>query len=283
MQRLSILTLVVLLSVTHGLGQRTNPPSRTELASITERGRRLAEYDVAAWYATDAVVAMKPAAGSVACYVCRKSDNIWIVAFGRLNETHEKFLIAYEATQGANAKAFSVKRFEPPKEDTGFFLAAARAIEVSLGDFKGVSRPYNVAVLPADSNQVYVYVIPAQTKQGIFPLGGDARYLVSADGSKIIEKRQLHNAILEFSAPPESESVQGSFHIAVIDDIPEDTDVFHVLSRRPSVPELIATKQYVFQIETDGTINYLMTWEAFKKMKHHTSIGRGRAAPRDLY
>ena len=98
-------------------------------------------------------------------------------------------------------------------------------------------------------------------------MGGDARYLISADGSKIIEKRQLHKAILEFSAPPESGNVQGSFHIAVIDDIPEDTDVFHVLSRRPSVPELIATKQYVFQIETDGTIHYLMTWEAFKKLK----------------
>jgi hypothetical protein len=237
------------------------------LAQITERGRQLAAYDVAAWYASDAVVAMKPAEGSVGRYIAKKNGDVWIVAFGRLNEKRDKFLIAYEATQGKNAKEFSVKKFETPKEDTGFFLSAAEAIETSLADFKGAPRPYNVAVLPADSNQTYVYVVPAQTKEGTFPLGGDARYLVSTDGSKIIEKRQLHISIIEFSAPPASQGLQGSFHTAVLDDIPEDTDVFHVLSRHPSIPELIATKQYVFQIETDGTINYIMTWEAFKKIK----------------
>jgi hypothetical protein len=237
------------------------------LAQITERGRLLAAYDVAAWHASDAVVALQPAEGSVGRYIARKNGDVWIVAFGRLNEKRDKFLIAYEATQGTNAKEFSVKKFEKPKEDTGFCLSAAKAIDTSLADFKGAPRPYNVAVLPADSNQIYVYVVPAQTKQGIFPLGGDARYLVSAEGSKIIEKRQLHISIIEFSAPPSSQGLQGSFHTAVVDDIPEDTDVFHVLSRHPSIPELIATKQYVFQIETDGTINYIMTWEAFKKIK----------------
>jgi hypothetical protein len=136
-----------------------------------------------------------------------------------------------------------------------------------LADFKGTARPYNVAVLPADSNQIYVYVVPAQTKEGIFPLGGDARYLVSADGLKIIEKRQLHISIIEFSTPLDLQEVEAGYHTAVLDDIPEDTDVFHVLSRHPSVPELVATKHYVFRIEPDGTINYLMTTEAFKKIK----------------
>ncbi|HLO00882.1 MAG TPA: hypothetical protein VK208_20660 [Pyrinomonadaceae bacterium] len=267
MYRLIVLTLVLLFSVVPASTQRTSPPSKAELAQITERGRQLAAYDVAAWYASDAVVALKPAEGSVGRYIARKNGDVWIVAFGRLNEKRDKFLIAYEATQGTNAKEFSVKKFEKPKEDTGFCLSAAKAIDISLADFKGAPRPYNVAVLPADSTQIYVYVVPAQTKEGIFPLGGDARYLVSTDGSKIMEKRQLHISIIEFSAPPTSQGLQGSFHTAVVDDIPEDTDVFHVLSRHPSIPELIATKQYVFQIETDGTINYIMTWEAFKKIK----------------
>lgn len=66
--------------------------------------------------------------------------------------------------------------------------------------------------------------------------------------------------------PPNTQKIDSGYHTAVLDDIPEDTDVFHVLSREPSVPELIATKQYVFQIKPDGTINYLMTTEAFKKI-----------------
>lgn len=186
--------------------------------------------------------------------------------FGRLNDKRDKFLVAYEATQSANSKDFTVRKNDPPKEDTGFFLFAAKAIETSLADFKGAARPYNVAVLPANSNQIYVYAVPAQTKEGIFPLGGDTRYLVSVDGSKILEKRQLHISIIEFS-PTANENVQAGFHTAVLEDIPEDTDVFHVLSRRPPVPEYVGTKQFVFRIETDGTINYLMTMEAFKKMK----------------
>ena len=259
--------LVILLSVVPGLAQRTSPPMGAALAQITERGRQLAEYDVAVWCASDAVVAMKPVKGSVARYIGRKNDDGWIVAFGRLNEQRDKFLIAYEATQGTNAREFGVKKFDTPKEDTGFFLFAAKAIETALSDFKGAARPYNVAVLPTNSNQIYVYVVPAQTKQGIYPLGGDARYLVSQGGSKIVEKRQLHISIIEFATPPELQKLEAVYHTAVLDDIPEDTDVFHVISRKPSVPEWVATKQYVFRIEPDGTINYVMTTEAFKKVK----------------
>ena len=265
--RLALLILPILLGVAPAFAQRKSPPTKTELAQVTERGRRLAEYDVAVWHASDAVMALKPTEDTVARYLAKKNGTTWIVAFGRLNEKRDKFLIAYEASQGKSATEFSVKKFESPKEDTGFFLSAAKAIENSLSDFKGQARPYNVAALPNDSNQIYVYVVPAQTKEGIFPLGGDARYLISQDGSQVIEKRQMHISIIEFSTPPTLQKAEAGYHTAVLDDIPEDSDVFHVLSRQPLVPEWIMTKQYVFRIEPDGTINYLMTTEAFKKMK----------------
>jgi len=260
------IVIVLLISIVGAFAQRTRPPSKAELSQISERGRQLAQYDVAAWHASDAVVATKPTEGSVVRYIAKKNDVGWMVMFGRLNDKRDKFLIAYEATQGATPKEFKVTRNVPSKEDTGFFLFAARAIETAVADFKGPARPYNVAVLPADSNQIYVYVVPAQTKVGVFPMGGDARYLISSDGFKIVEKRQLHNSIIEFSFQT-NQRVEAGFHTAVLDDIPEDTDVFHVLSRQPSVPQFIATKQYVFRIETDGTINYLMTTEAFKKIR----------------
>ena len=260
-----LLTLTFLLFTTAASAQRTSPPTKVELAQITERGRQLAQYDVAAWHASDAVVATKPDEGSVERYIAKKEGDVWTVMFGRLNEKRDKFLIAYEATQGATPKEFTVKKHNPVKEDTGFFLVAAKAIATALTDFTGAQRPYNVGVLPGPSNQVYVYVVPAQTENGVFPLGGDVRYLVSADGSKIAEKRQLHKAIIEFSGG--KDNTAAGYHTAVLDDIPEDTDVFHVLARRPSVPEYIATKQYVFRIEPDGTINYLMTMDEFRKAK----------------
>jgi hypothetical protein len=254
------------LSASVTLAQRSNPASKTELAEITERGRQLAEYDRAAWHATDAVLAMKPAEGSVARYLAKKTDNGWIVVFGRFNEQRDKFLVVYEASQGASAKEFNVKKYDAPKEDAGFYLSAAKAVEIALADFRGENRPHNVAILPVKSGQMYVYVVPAQTEQGVYPLGGDVRYLVSQDGSKIVEKRQLHKSIIEFRTPPEQQKVEGGYHTAVLDDVPEDTDVFHVLVRKPSVPEWVATRQYVYRIEVDGAVNYVMTREAFMKI-----------------
>jgi uncharacterized protein YneR len=75
----------------------------------------------------------------------------------------------------------------------------------------------------------------------------------------------MHKAIIEFSMG--GDNVQAGFHIAVLDQIPEDSDVFHVLARTPSVPQFIGTKDFVYFIETDGTARFLMTMEAFRKSK----------------
>ncbi len=265
MIRPTTFVLAILLYGLVAVAQRTSPPSPAELAQVTERGRQLAEYDVAAWYGSDAVMALQPTQGSVTRYIARKKDGSWTVAFGRLNDKRDKFVIAYEAIQKGGPREFIAAKLETRREDSGFFLSAAKAIETALADFKGASRPYNVAVLPATSDQLFVYVVPGQTENGIYPLGADARYLVSKDGSQIVEKRQLHKAIIEFKAGQELDQVAGSFHTAILDDIPEDTDVFHVLVRQPSVPEWVATRQYVFRIETDGTIRYLMKTEDFRK------------------
>jgi hypothetical protein len=257
--------IIVLLFTVVVLAQRTEPASKTELTEITERGRMLYAYDVAAWHSTDAVMALSPPEGSFARYIAQKNASGWTVAYGKLNEKRDKFLIAYEATQGATPKEFIVKKFDTPKEDAGFYLFAARAIDAAIKDFGGATRPYNVAVLPAKENQLYVYLVPAQTKVGVFPLGGDVRYLISADGQKIVEKRQLHKSIIEFSVPEGMKPEMG-YHTAILDDVPEDTDVFHVLAREPKIAELVVTNKYVYRIAEDGTIMYLMTREAFTKV-----------------
>jgi hypothetical protein len=241
---------------------RTGPPTPKELAAITARGRDLAGYDAAAWHASDALQLKQPKEGSIVRYIARKIDKRWSVAFGRLDEKGEKFLIAYEATQGDKPDAFDVKQLNPPREDAGFHATAAKGIDTSLEDFtshfEGEQRPYNVAVLPAEKAQVWVYLIPAQTKPNIWPLGGDVRYLISQDGKKIVEKRQLHKSVIEVEPPKDNNNQQAAgIHTHVLDDTPEDTDVFHVLTRKPPVPELILTKRFVFQVDPAGAIKYV--------------------------
>jgi hypothetical protein len=258
---ISITAAVAVTLVVYSAAGEKEPPPKAVLAAITERGRDLAGYDAAAWHASDAVMAKKPKPGSVTGYLARKTGKGWVVAFGRLDEKKAKYLIAYEATQGKAPDQFTVQAFDPPKADAGFFRSAAGATEAALMDFtehfEGEQRPYNVAVLPAEKDRLWVYFVPAPTKPGVWPLGGDVRYLMSADGIKIHEKRQLHKSVIENESPKDGDQKQvAGLHTHVLAETPEDTDVFHVLTRKPAVPELIRTEHFVFVIEPDGEARY---------------------------
>jgi hypothetical protein len=260
MRDLKLLLLVLLLLFSSGAfaSDRKKPPTAEELAAITQRGRALYEYDEVAWHGSDAVQATKPDSSKLSRFLAYKADDGWHLGFGKLSGDGSKFLLAYEAVQPTGAKEFKVSAFNPVREETGFYATAARAVSLTQKVLTmPVERTYNYAVLPALDNQWFVYWLPAQTDLKVFPLGGDTRYLVSSDGTQILETRKMHNSILETAAVPEGTTAAGGYHTAVLDDVPEDSDVFHVLTRRPSVPEYIASRKYFYEVETDGSIKYL--------------------------
>ncbi|MBS1839882.1 MAG: hypothetical protein JSS69_11760 [Acidobacteria bacterium] len=234
--------------------QKAEPPSVQELMAISERGILLNEYDQAAWHASDAVQTANPKTIEGQRWVAKKENDKWTVAFGKLNAEKTAFEIHYEAVQQTKPQEFSVKEITPPEADKSFYLFAARAIEIALADFRGEKRPYNYAVLPASRNQLYIYIYPAQTKPRIYPLGGDVRYLISADGMKILEKRLLHKSTIEPPPPDKGRKPAAGFHSHVLSDLPEDTDVFHVLTQDPRLPEYVGTQHFVYKILSDGTI-----------------------------
>lgn len=248
---LSIVAAMVLKA--QAAGQETTPPTSEELAAITERGRLLYEYDQAAWHASDAAQMANPKTVEGQRYIAKKENGKWRVVFGKLNEDRTRFGIAYEADEQATLRNFAVQKEPEELQDEGFFLYAARAIDLTMKDFGAGSRPYNVAVLPPQGEGLYVYLYPAQTKAQVYPLGGDARYFVSADGMKILEKRQMHKTILETAPRPGKKTVAG-YHTHALSDLPEDTDVFHVLSQDPPRPETVVTLHFMYQVKTDGTI-----------------------------
>ncbi|MEP6900283.1 MAG: hypothetical protein ABJA66_00955 [Actinomycetota bacterium] len=261
-----IFLFILFISLSNVFGQREKPATQAELDEITTRGKMLYEYDVAAWHSTDAVLALSPTEDSFTGYIGKKTDQGWVVAYGKLNDKKDKYLIVYEAVQGAKAEEYKAVKLAKPREDIGFYLNAAKAFDTVQADFKGLNRPYNFAVLPAKDDEFFVYVLPAQTEAEIFPLGGDVRYRISKDGTKVMEKRQMHKSIIEFKVPPPNIKPVTGYHTAILDDVPEDSDVFHVLTRNLNLPELVVSQRFVYRIAPDGTIIYLMTTEAFTKI-----------------
>lgn len=234
---------------------------REELDAITARGKLLAEYDFASWYATDAVLAAQPRAGLIEGYLAlQKPDGLWEVVFGRLSAKSDTFYIAFRAVQrSAGSELFTTYEMRPPARDQGYFLLAARALYLSRSDFGRKTRPYNASVVRVTgSEEWYVYFYPGLRDHNVWLNGGDIRYRVSADGRTITERRRLHNATLEFVAPPQkrdsSGQLEASFQTIVLDDRPEDTDVFHVLVRQPRVRGLFVSRSYYFMIDTTGRI-----------------------------
>lgn len=244
---------VLAVTVPSAGAQEAVPPTVEELAAISERGKMLYEYDQAAWHATDAVEMANPNSVLGQRSIARKVSGNWRVVFGKLNEEGSRFEITHEANEQAALRDFAVRKEPEEREDEGFFLYAARAIELATKDLGEANRPYNVAVLPAQAEQLYVYLYPAQTEARVYPLGADLRYLVSADGTKLLEKRQMHKTVIEVALRPGKKVASGS-HRHVLSDFPEDTDVFHVLTEDPPIPEFIATPHFRYQVKTDGTI-----------------------------
>lgn len=231
---------------------------RAELDSISARGREIAGYDAAAWHGTDAVLALHPVEGRVRIYLARRrADGVWEVVFGRPSANTDTFYVAYRAVQARpESEAFLASVVEPIEVDTGYFVRAARAAVVAEQEMGRASRPYNRVVLPLpDSSGWHVYLMPAPTRAGYWPLGADVRYRISSDGRQVLERRRLHNTVIEYGPPQrQGARLEAGYHTAVLDDRPEDTDVFLVLSRRPQVPEYVVSRSFYFRIDIDGQI-----------------------------
>jgi hypothetical protein len=232
---------------------------RAELDAISARGRELAAYDAAAWHGTDAAQALQPPQGSIRGYVARRRpDGLWEVVFGYPTATADTFYIVARATQRARDDTmYTAALVTPAEPDTKFFARAARAISLAAHDFGRVTRPYNTAALPiAGSGDWFVYLVPAPTRFGYWPHGGDARYRISADGRTLRERRRLHNTVLEYGPPPHEsgQDLKSGMHTAVLHDAVEDTDVFLVLTRQPRVPEYIVSETFYFHVDLDGRI-----------------------------
>ncbi len=237
------------------IAQTMNTSSSPVFSDVTERGHLLNEYYTAASLATEAVLSTGSTPQKTDACIAIKVGSEWKVVFGHLSHDRGKFLISYEVLPNKDGRVSEPKKYQVPLEDDGIFRSAARAINLALRDFGETKRPYNSMVLPSSNHNLLVYVTPAQTNPDVYLFGGDVRYLISGDGESIIEKRKLHVSIIELKRSLDSPgSIASGYHTHVLSDVPEDTDIFYVLNRRPLVPELIRTNTRVFLVQIDGSI-----------------------------
>jgi hypothetical protein len=243
--------LVALPAASHG--QIADKDLTAYLPSVTDRGRMLYAYDQAAWHGTDAFLEIHPGTNGLERYICIKTLKGWKVVFPKWDALHTHLLVAYEADEDPQSGSYKARKLDPPIESIEDLAGMEHALDTAIADFQPAGRPYNTAILPAPNGALYLYLYPGQTKDDVWPIGGDVRYTMAADGKRILEKRLLHKTILDMRFDPKQQAVAG-MHSHILSDVPEDTDILYVLTRKPSIPEYIAAGKRIFFVETDGTI-----------------------------
>jgi hypothetical protein len=246
-------------------------PSADSLRQISVRGRRLWEYNYVLWYGEAAAEASDLLAHQVERFIARRVDSTqrWELAGGKLSAGRDTFFISHRVNQHPQRPGEMIPDTLPRVyADTGYYTRAARAQDLAYRSFQQLRAgpnppancPYSIAVLPVDdaSGDWWVYVYPTAVQPGIYPLGSDVRYRIDASGRRIVAERRMHNAIIPFDGREahDKKMVAGT-HSAVLDNIPEDTDVFHVILREPEVPQYVVSDAFVYRIEVDGRIHLL--------------------------
>lgn len=238
--------------------QAAAPPSDTALAGITSRGRLLAAYDRAAWHATDAMLAALPNPAGVKGFLATQgADGRWRVLFGRLNAAGDTLFIVARAEQASTPDSFRVEVPAAPllgdaAERAGFKALRTAGADLSAGP-RAFPGTYNGYLLPEPDGAWLVYFLPGQQQPSVYLHGGDVRYRVSPDGGTILSKHPMHRAVMNLSVPAEAAA---GMHTVVVEDLPQDSDVFLVLTRRPAKPEMVVTAHFTFQVQLDGTISW---------------------------
>lgn len=262
----SACTLVLAVVPTAVSAQRA--PTQSELDSITARGRALAAYQRAALTATTQLVAKNPDPSQDQRYVAYHADSGWVVAFGRLNAGRDTFYVSNIGIPAAvNGKRvdslFEFVTFHEPGPDVDYLVRAARAMDNAVIALGATKRAYSAAALPADDGNWFVYLTPAADITDVWPLGDDVRYRMSPDGDRILETRCLHDGMVEEASTPREDGARLAVgrHRTALRDEPEDSDVFHVLTRRPQAPQVVVTKHFQYLIGVDGSIR-LVTGKA---------------------
>jgi hypothetical protein len=255
----SLFTLLLVGAPAIALAQ--GAATQSQLDEISARGRALAGYQRAAWTASAQLLATNPDPSKVQRYIAYRADSGWVVAFGRLSAERDTFYVSHigipAAVNGQRVDShFEFQTFPEPGPETDFLVRATRAIDNAVMSLGATSRPYTAAAIPTEKGEWFVYLIPAANVASVWPLGDDVRYRISADGDRVLETRRMHAGMVEEAASARSDGALLAVgrHRTALHDEPEDSDVFHVLVRRPSAPQVIVTRHFQYVIGVDGSI-----------------------------
>lgn len=235
--RIASLAAVLLVGLsTPALAQRAPDPVPIEewsLEKVSAMGVAIYRHDVAAWVATDALLASfgnsPPPAGMVG-WIVVDADEALKVRFLRREADVLKAAFDIVVRDG---RAGVVEAVSAPLSaaETAQFLARQTAID-NIGRLRCAAQMNTVVIDDRDSDDWLVWLLVPMLNDQI-PIGGHYRFRISADGRTMARRDQLSNGC--FFAERPSGIDAGSdllFYTQIVSKGPVETQVFLSIQNR---------------------------------------------------
>jgi hypothetical protein len=205
-----IVCFILGMSAVSAAKQHSQPQSKAQLATVEARGKRLANYDSLVVEATRAVASLRLNTGDlqIIAKVGKQAGKQKEVAFGKLTANRDGFLIYFKTKDRGQGETIAVENFNPPLQDSAYYLFAARALKRASEDLPKSTVPYTAIVVPDESlngNRFLVYMYPVGTHLGQV-LGNDLREEFSGDGLDLLDRRRLHQGFAQVPSSQKSKS-----------------------------------------------------------------------------
>ena len=234
---------------------------KTANAEAMALGKRLYEYDQAAWHSTDAMVAAldgrKPV---VAGWVVEEpGDGSLLVTYYGEGES-ERPVVARFVMRDGKVVSGGLGTADDKLSAAAYRMIAARnaALARAVGEKLGLCTDGNlnhIILPPRDDGTIRVYLMSSAVEHGVFPLGGHYRFDIDKDG-KVASWRPFLKSCMLIDARPDGEmQKKTAFYVSHLLD-PQPTEIHYFV--RYNVPvdmAIIMPDEDIWLLGIDGFTN----------------------------
>jgi len=232
-------------------------PLRLAVQEAEARGLRLRRHDLAAWLSTDALKELHafddPGGKQTGWLTKETGDGIEIRYYVEADGGARAFASAVLDDKTTTLRDVRVLKPAVPADERELRLLKARATAMAAPRLNCTSSVNTVILEEPGLDQVRVYLFSGWDDQSA-PMGGHSRFLVSTDGTKILDSFQQTQSCLNFASKPDPKGM-----ILVSDrhaGPPSELQVF--LQRQYDVPVVVHMygDDSVWKVE-DGLLHLL--------------------------
>ena len=216
---------------------------------VGEMGKAIYRQDVAAWVATDALIAhlgdRQPPAGLMGWIVIEQGHD-QLVRFVRQDGDILRAAYDIPVHDGMVGAVVEVSDALPPDQ-----VARTRARQTAIDNIgrQRCSAQLNTVVLDdPDSDGWLVWLLTSTTDANIIPMGGHYRFRISADGSTVLRRDMLSNGCMNMPRQEQGSDSQPQALVVgqLVSNGPVETQVF--LSIQNRLPIYVMAGDQLFEV-----------------------------------